>query len=92
MIPEPLATLTLGLEVMPIDVCERSPEVGVLFTSDNFPGNYNQNTNCNYTMRAEPGKRVQLTFFLFYVSNVKSILRLSFPEKLGLKRLGILIK
>jgi len=45
--------------------CVRSPEAGDLFTSDNFPGKYLKNTNCNYTMRAQGGKRVQLTFFVF---------------------------
>jgi len=46
------------------DVCERSPEAGILFTSDNFPGHYNKDTDCNYTMKAAPGKRVELIFFL----------------------------
>ena len=55
------------------DVCERSPEAGVLFTSDNFPGHYNKDTDCNYTMKAAPGKRVELTFFLFDVSTLVSV-------------------
>merc|ERR1712106_216596 len=45
--------------------CMRAPELGVLFTSDNFPGKYNKETNCTYTMRAAEGRRVQLTFFVF---------------------------
>ena len=48
--------------------CMRAPELGVLFTSDNFPGKYNKETNCTYTMRAAEGRRVQLTFFVFDVS------------------------
>jgi len=45
--------------------CERDPEAGALFSSDNFPGKYLKDTNCTYRMKASEGKRVQLTFFVF---------------------------
>ena len=48
--------------------CSRTPRRGELFTSDNFPRNYEKNTNCNYIMKASEGRRVQLTFFVFDVS------------------------
>jgi len=45
--------------------CARYPEEKVLFSSDNFPRNYEKDTKCLYHMRADAGKRVLLTFFLF---------------------------
>ena len=48
--------------------CSRTPRRGELFRSDNFPRNYEKDTNCNYSMKASEGRRVQLTFFVFDVS------------------------
>merc|ERR1712106_805862 len=45
--------------------CWREPEAGDMFTSDNFPGKYQKNTDCWYHMKATEGHRVQLTFFVF---------------------------
>ena len=77
-IPETLPTATSDLVWLPPEEvpamifvdnrCKRSPEAGVLFTSDNFPGHHNKYTDCNYIMKATPGKRVQLIFFIFDVS------------------------
>ena len=55
-------------ETTPKPLCERAPEAGVLFSSDNFPGKYLKDTNCTYRMKASEGKHVQLTFFFFDVS------------------------
>ena len=57
-------------------MCPRSPEPRVLFSSDNFPGVYPKNKSCNYSMRAEQGKRVQLTFFIIDVSLFLSIVEI----------------
>lgn len=45
--------------------CQRKPAEKVLFSSDNFPSNYNKETECSYVMKADPGKRVLLTFYMF---------------------------
>jgi len=45
--------------------CKRYPDKSVLFSSDNFPANYNQNTKCLYYMNATEGKKVHLTFYMF---------------------------
>merc|ERR1712123_48437 len=51
-----------------------------MFTSDNFPGKYQKNTDCWYHMKAAEGRRVQLTFF---GQNTKNIQVTSKAEELS---------
>lgn len=45
--------------------CNVSPKEKILFSSDNFPSNYNKDTDCSYYMKADQGNRVLLTFYRF---------------------------
>jgi len=67
-IPEPLPIAPI-MKSLGKKFCTLSPEAGVLFTSYNFPENYDPFTDCDYVMKAGPGKRVQLTFFIFDIES-----------------------
>jgi len=45
--------------------CLFTPPENKLFHSSNFPHPYKSSTDCNYTLVAGPGKRVQLTIYHF---------------------------
>ena len=72
-IPEPLPIAPI-MKSLGKKFCTLSPEAGVLFTSYNFPENYDPFTDCDYVMKAGPGKRVQLTFFMFDASKCTSLI------------------